>query len=159
VERVGSLGPVTVPPVSSTLSRSCMVSFCSTSPGMATGTPGGYGHSNSALTLPAAAAPATLQIYSIGVWLCHFATGSVSAANVLSIRLVQANCKILCFDSQWLLLCNLQQLVSSSHWLSKQRQSFVCFKRHAEYSAPIASAWSVAIVKTLHAVTHVPYEQ
>ena len=93
VERVGSLGPVTVPPVSSTLSRSCMVAFCSISPGMATGTPGGYGHSNSALTLPAAAARVTLQ--SASAWLCHFANGISIAAHLIQLQACSGDLQIM----------------------------------------------------------------
>ena len=56
-----SLAPVTAPPDATTCWSSCIVSCCKTSPGIANGTPGGYGHRSSALTLPTASAAGTLH--------------------------------------------------------------------------------------------------
>ena len=60
---------------------------------MATGTPGGYGHSNSALTLPAAAAPGTLQ--SASAWSCHFANGLPSAAHLIQLQACSGDLQII----------------------------------------------------------------
>jgi len=55
-----SAAPVTLPPAASTARRVAKPSAVSASPGSATGTPGGYGHSSAALRRPTAASAGTL---------------------------------------------------------------------------------------------------
>jgi hypothetical protein len=88
---------------------------------MATGTPGGYGHSNSALTLPTAAARATLQ--NTSVWSHHSANGS-SAVKVIQHQACSGNL----------------QIIQQQPLTIKAKTILSLLQRHTENSAPIASA-------------------